>query len=92
MKICTVAKQNCNNKLKKLANTKLKLLKLQKCFNVVPEWQNFAKSGHTVSKRSRVQNSHPLFLIPCVPTYIVSVNRFEVKMRKPRMGLKLPTI
>ena len=36
------------NKLKNLANIKWTLSKLPKCFNIVPKWQNFAESCHTV--------------------------------------------
>ena len=47
MKICPIALQICQNKLKILPNTKWTLSKWPKCFNIVPKWRNFAKSVHT---------------------------------------------
>ena len=48
MKICPIALQICQNKLKILPNTKWTLSKWPKCFNILPKWRNFAKSGHTL--------------------------------------------
>ena len=48
MKICPLALQICQNKLKILPNTKWTLSKWPKCFNILPKWWNFAKSGHTL--------------------------------------------
>ena len=47
MKICPIALQICQNKLKILPNTKWTLSKWPKCFNIVPKWRNCAKSCHT---------------------------------------------
>ena len=47
IKICPIAKQIWQNKFKIWLNTKWTLSKWSKCFNVVPKWRNFAKSGHT---------------------------------------------
>ena len=48
IKICPMGFKICQSKLKILPNTNYTLLKWSQFFNVVPNWWNFAKSGHTV--------------------------------------------
>ena len=43
MKICPIAQQICQIKLKIFPNTKRTLSKWPKCFNIMPQWRNFAQ-------------------------------------------------
>ena len=57
MKICPIALQICQNKLKILPKTKWTLSKWPKCFNIVAKRQSFTKSGHTICSWQKVQCS-----------------------------------
>ena len=47
LRICLIAFEISQSKLKTLANTDWTLSKWPKLFNVAVKWRNFAKSGHT---------------------------------------------
>ena len=47
MKICPKVYKICQSRLKILANSKYSFEKLPKTLNILPNWRNFAKSGHT---------------------------------------------
>ena len=51
-KNCPKAYKICQSTLKMFPNTKQTLSEWPKLFNVVPKWQNFAKSGHPAVRAS----------------------------------------
>ena len=55
MIICSIGFKICQSKLKMKRNSKsAQNSKWPKFFNVVPEWRNFAKYGHTIGRRKRI--------------------------------------
>ena len=47
MKTCPIAQNFCQSKINILQKTKLPYKNLPKALKIVPNWRNFAKSGHT---------------------------------------------
>ena len=46
--------KKCPSRFKTLSDIKLTLQKLPRAFNILPKWQNIAKSGHPITSKIEI--------------------------------------